>query len=100
MPPDPGSMQSSPDSILASLQPSGQESTKESSLQSIGSEGEGSEGEIDNSLFLNFGGKSEYETCREGRGGGVQCESECTQGDRGMFLTNDNSYSGCSSLLG
>lgn len=45
MPPDPGSMQSSPDSILASLQPS-----KESSLQSIGSEGEGSEGEIVSSL--------------------------------------------------
>ncbi|KAJ7373757.1 hypothetical protein OS493_011366 [Desmophyllum pertusum] len=44
MPPDPGSMQSSPDSILASLQPSSQECMKESSLPSIGSEGEGSEG--------------------------------------------------------
>ena len=40
MPPDPGSMQSSPDSILASLQPSSQECT------SIGSEGEGADGEF------------------------------------------------------
>ena len=76
MPPDPGSMQSSPDSILASLQPSGQESTKESSLQSIGSEGEGSEGEIDNSLFVNFGGKSGYEK----GGGGCSVEVNAPEG--------------------
>ncbi|XP_020624382.1 uncharacterized protein LOC110061862 [Orbicella faveolata] len=44
MPPDPGSMQSSPDSILASLQPGSQDGTKEPSLQSIGSEGDGGEG--------------------------------------------------------
>ena len=48
MPPDPGSTQSSPDSILASLQPGSQESTKDPSLQSIhiASEGEGGEGEF------------------------------------------------------
>lgn len=44
MPPDPGSMQSSPDSLLASLQPISQECSKESSLPSTGSEGNGSEG--------------------------------------------------------
>lgn len=44
MPPDPNSMQSSPDSLLASLQPANQEYIKQSSLQSVGSEGEGSEG--------------------------------------------------------
>ena len=38
-------MQSSPDSILASLQPSSAECIKDSSLPSIGSEGEGTEGE-------------------------------------------------------
>ena len=54
MPPDPGSMQSSPDSILASLQPSSQECTKESSLQSIGSEGEGGEGEIFRTLSVCY----------------------------------------------
>lgn len=37
-------MQSSPDSILASLQPSSAECIKDSSLPSIGSEGEGTEG--------------------------------------------------------
>jgi len=46
MPPDPESMQSSPDSILASLQPGSQEYTKDPSLQSIGSEGEGADGEF------------------------------------------------------
>ena len=46
MPPDPGSMQSSPDSLLASLQPISQEYSKESSLPSTGSEGNGSEGDI------------------------------------------------------
>ena len=51
MPPDPNSMQSSPDSLLASLQPANQEYIKQSSLQSAGSEGEGSEGEISSSLF-------------------------------------------------
>lgn len=44
MPPDPGSMQSSPDSILASLQPSNAECVKDSSLPSTGSEGEGTDG--------------------------------------------------------
>ena len=46
MPPDPNSMQSSPDSLLASLQPHSQEYLKQSSLQSVGSEGEGGEGEF------------------------------------------------------
>ena len=52
MPPDPGSMQSSPDSILASLQPGSQECTKEPSLQSIVSEGEGGEGEFVRTLSV------------------------------------------------
>lgn len=52
MPPDPGSMQSSPDSILASLQPGSQDGTKEPSLQSIGSEGEGGEGEFVRTLSV------------------------------------------------
>ena len=46
MPPDPNSMQSSPDSLLASLQPHSQDYLKQSSLQSVGSEGEGGEGEF------------------------------------------------------
>ena len=46
MPPDLGSMQSSPDSILASLQPGSQECTREPILQSIGPEGEAGEGEF------------------------------------------------------
>ena len=53
MPPDPGSMQSSPDSILASLQHGSQEGTKEPSLQSIGSEGEGGEGEFVGTLSVS-----------------------------------------------
>ena len=44
MPPDPNSMQSSPDSLLASLQPNSQEYLKQTSLQSVGSDGEGVEG--------------------------------------------------------
>lgn len=44
MPPDPNSMQSSPDSLLASLQPNNQEYLKQASLQSVGSDGEGLEG--------------------------------------------------------
>lgn len=44
MPPDPNSMQSSPDSLLASLQPSSQEYLKQASLQPGGSEEEGGEG--------------------------------------------------------
>ena len=44
MPPDPNSMQSSPDSLLASLQPNNQEYLKQASLQSVGSDGEGVEG--------------------------------------------------------
>lgn len=44
MPPDPNSMQSSPDSLLASLQPSSQEYLKQASLQPVGSEEEGGEG--------------------------------------------------------
>lgn len=52
MPPDPGSMQSSPDSILASLQPGSQDGTKEPSLQSIGSEGDGGEGEFVRTLSV------------------------------------------------
>ena len=44
MPPDPNSMQSSPDSLLASLQPNSQEYLKQASLQSVGSDGEGVEG--------------------------------------------------------
>ena len=46
MPPDPNSMQSSPDSLLASLQPNNQEYLKQASLQSVGSDGEGLEGLI------------------------------------------------------
>ena len=44
MPPDLNSMQSSPDSLLASLQPNSQEYLKQASLQSVGSDGEGVEG--------------------------------------------------------
>lgn len=53
MPPDLGSMQSSPDSILASLQPGSQECTKESILQSIDSEGEVGEGEFVTAFLSN-----------------------------------------------
>lgn len=51
MPPDPNSMQSSPDSLLASLQPNSQEYIKQPSLQSVGSEVDGGEGEITSRLF-------------------------------------------------
>ena len=44
MPPDPNSLQSSPDSLLASLQLNNQEYLKQSSLQSVGLEGGGAEG--------------------------------------------------------
>lgn len=53
MPPDLGSIQSSPDSILASLQPGSQECTKESILQSIDSEGEVGEGEFVTAFLSN-----------------------------------------------
>ena len=53
MPPDPNSMQSSPDSLLASLQPSSHEYLKQASLQPVGSEEEGGEGEISSSLFTS-----------------------------------------------
>lgn len=54
MPPDPGSMQSSPDSILASLQPSNAECVKDSSLPSTGSEGEGTDGETTGVMEMAF----------------------------------------------
>lgn len=52
MPPDPNSMHSSPDSLLASLQPSNQEYMKQASLQSVASEGDRIDGEFVTSPFL------------------------------------------------
>ena len=45
LPPDPNSLQSSPDSLLATLQLNNQEYMKQSSLHSVGFEIEGAEGE-------------------------------------------------------
>lgn len=52
LPPDPNSLQSSPDSLLATLQLNNQEYLKQSSLHSVGFEVEGAEGEAIKNFFV------------------------------------------------
>ena len=52
LPPDPNSLQSSPDSLLATLQLNNQDYLKQSGLHSVGFEVEGAEGEVIINFFM------------------------------------------------